>query len=76
MRTATVRSPWVGTGSRGNPFRPRFQDDYPACSWNMISGNPGDPTCDLAATIPDNETADTLQADTTYTTWNWVVIEG
>jgi hypothetical protein len=74
MYTCTVRSPWTGSGTRSNPYRPQFAVDYPSCPWSMISGNAGDPTCDLAAEIPDQATADHLAANTVYATWNWVLV--
>lgn len=35
---AQVLSPWVGEGTTSNPYRPQLSDDYPAITWQDITG--------------------------------------
>jgi hypothetical protein len=38
MTTALVTTPWVGSGTLRDPYRPRLHDDYPGLTWSDASG--------------------------------------
>ena len=41
MIRAQILSPWVGDGTpETNPYRPQFADDYPAATWQDVTGTP------------------------------------
>jgi hypothetical protein len=36
--TTTVNSPWKGSGTPTDPYRPQLNDDYPGLTWTDSSG--------------------------------------
>ncbi|HYV40103.1 MAG TPA: hypothetical protein VE988_30735 [Gemmataceae bacterium] len=40
MTQAIVQSPWIGMGSRQNPYRPQLHDDFPGLKWSDATGLP------------------------------------
>jgi hypothetical protein len=44
---AKILSPWIGDGTPvSNPYRPQFSDDFPAVTWQDVTGT------DAAQLIP------------------------
>lgn len=75
MYTCYVISPWTGSGTRHDSYRPLFLDTYvPPCEWQSLGGEHTDPTCTIFVTVPDQATADLIEADATYSTYNWTLI--
>jgi hypothetical protein len=67
MNTATVLTPWKGSGTYADPYRPALADDHPVASWADLSG--GNATTGGTYTIAiqcDDATLAAIEADPKY----------
>ena len=65
--TCRVQSPWKGTGTKGDPYRPQVVDDHQWLNWQDTSGSPGGAgTVTITGTMT-NAQYDAMLANPTYT---------
>lgn len=68
---AAVVSPWTGTGTKADPYRPALGKEYPGITWDDITGQtvaqllPRPNAYTLLVTC-DGDTLDTIEDDTDY----------
>ncbi len=68
---AAVVSPWAGTGTKADPYRPALGQEYPGITWDDITGQtvaqllPSPNAYTLLVTC-DGDTLDTIEDDTDY----------
>lgn len=68
---AAVVSPWTGTGTKADPYRPALGKEYPGITWDDITGQtvaqllPSPNAYTLLVTC-DGDTLDTIEDDTDY----------
>ena len=68
---AAVVTPWTGTGTKADPYRPKLAVEYPGVTWDDITGQtvaqllPSPNAYTLLVTC-DGDTLDTVEDDTDY----------
>lgn len=68
---AAVVTPWTGSGTHADPYRPKLAVEYPGVTWNDITGQtvaqllPSPNAYTLLVTC-DGDTLDTIEDDTDY----------
>lgn len=68
---AAVVTPWTGAGTAGNPYRPKLATEYPAVTWDDITGQTTGqlipaPNAYTLLVRCDGATLDTIEDDTDY----------
>lgn len=75
LYTCTLSSPMVGTGSRHDPYRPLFRDEFPNCDIpQILSGGPGQGSYVLDVRVPDEPTRLAIVEDERFPSWDWAEI--
>lgn len=69
-----LSSTMIGTGSRQDPYRPLFRDEYRNCSYSVISGGPGQGNYVLTVGVPDEETRQAIIDDERFPSWDWAEV--
>ena len=62
----TVTSPWIGSGTESDPYRPKFTQDYPQCATWQEQDYVKPPTNGTHVIWTDATTAAQIQANPTY----------
>lgn len=68
---AAVVSPWTGTGTKADPYRPALGKEYPGITWDDITGQTTEqivpaPNAYTLLVRCDGATLDTIEDDTDY----------
>lgn len=74
MYTCKLSSPIVGTGTRNDPIRPLFRDEYPQCAFGVVGGGSTDGYYILNVGVPNEETRQAIVEDERFPSWDWAVI--
>ena len=67
----TIASPWMGSGTMEDSYRPQFGDDYTYITWSELSVRPSpeycaDPNLGILTCEVDDTVLAVLEADTNY----------
>jgi hypothetical protein len=62
MIQCEVLTPWKGSGTQTDPYRPQFRDDYPAATYTDVTGQP----CSALVPSPNLYSIVAVMSDTDY----------
>ncbi len=77
MNTLRITTPWIGSGTYGDPYRPALADAHPVASWVDLSG--ANPKLNQPYSIQvtcDDATLAAIQQDPNYQGKTTVVSHG
>lgn len=78
---AAVVTPWTGTGTKADPYRPLLAKQYPALTWDDVTGQPvsrlkPDPNTYTLLVTCDGDTLDAIEDDAAFVVLWTEVLDG